>query len=377
MNLPHSRPIAPPVTSIGITIPHDRASPAEYTLNAKYDTMKNSSGAVPKGECFRNKILMTPSPGFQNRLAAALKCSGSSQGAVRYSLYTSSWSAESIGAVELSSSGGMSAHANSAGATNERERNTNATITGSIDRMSGDALIRRFMMNRLIRVNAIAETPVSSPMAAANMMSLAYMCRSETELKRIVASSINPPKLVSWRRANPSSWLAKRPYTKTPTKQQVKIIGVRLGCQWVAISSDTNSSPPIGAPKATATPHAAPAVIASRWSFGLRMTRKYLLNENCSALLRPEPMVAPMIDPMWIIGPSGPTGSPELTAQMHENVFATRVLMLNTFLKKTPFKYAMQSVTPEPPAAGHHLHISIEMAARHAPGMSHRTNASR
>ena len=97
-----------------------------------------------------------------------------------------------------------------------------------------------------------------------------------------------------------------------------------------ATSSSAKSRPPTGAPKAEATPAAAPAVRKSRASFGLR---------KCSKKGSAQPRVRericetprPTIAPMWIMGPSGPTGRPEPTAKTHEtnliaSVFTLKIL---------------------------------------------------
>ena len=55
---------------------------------------------------------------------------------------------------------------------------------------------------------------------------------------------------------------------------------------------------------------------------------------------------------MWIIGPSGPTGSPLPTAQTFEKNLTIRVRMLNICLTTVPFKYPISSGMPDPEAAG-------------------------
>ena len=55
---------------------------------------------------------------------------------------------------------------------------------------------------------------------------------------------------------------------------------------------------------------------------------------------------------MWIMGPSGPTGRPEPTASAQERNLTSSVLMLNTLGRCTPFRNAIISGTPEPPAVG-------------------------
>ena len=47
---------------------------------------------------------------------------------------------------------------------------------------------------------------------------------------------------------------------------------------------------------------------------------------------------APMIAPMWIIGPSGPTGSPDPTAVAAERNLTAKVFMLRMLGMKQPFR---------------------------------------
>ena len=89
-----------------------------------------------------------------------------------------------------------------------------------------------------------------------------------------------------------------------------------------ATSSSANSSPPVGAPKAEATPAPAPAVIRSRSSFSLRHLPSFSGRHLAS---RTSEMMRPHVAPIEIIGPSGPTGSPAPLASAHEANLTTSV----------------------------------------------------
>ena len=97
------------------------------------------------------------------------------------------------------------------------------------------------------------------------------------------------------------------------------------GCdQYVAASSSAKSTPPIGAPKAAATPAAAPAETKSRLSWSLRkrlshiVRSRHVFDEPCE---RPAATIAPV----WIIGPSFPSTSPLATEQSTPTTFASSV----------------------------------------------------
>ena len=132
------------------------------------------------------------------------------------------------------------------------------------------------------------------------------------------------------------------------------------GDQCDATSSYAKSSPPMGAPNAVATPHAAPAVTKSRLSLSFRNRR----NEttplaviqrgvvNPSAPVSPCDKPAPSVAPRWIIGPSGPTGNPLATAHIVLTNFTTNVRRWNTRGTSIPFRYAPYVRHAAPPAAG-------------------------
>lgn len=56
--------------------------------------------------------------------------------------------------------------------------------------------------------------------------------------------------------------------------------------------------------------------------------------------------------PKWIIGPSGPTGSPEATAQTQEKNLTTIVLTLKIWRTIVPLRKPISSGIPEPAAEG-------------------------
>lgn len=56
--------------------------------------------------------------------------------------------------------------------------------------------------------------------------------------------------------------------------------------------------------------------------------------------------------PRWIMGPSGPIGSPAPTAHTHEKNLTNIVLKLKICRTTVPFRKPMSSGIPEPPAEG-------------------------
>jgi hypothetical protein len=55
---------------------------------------------------------------------------------------------------------------------------------------------------------------------------------------------------------------------------------------------------------------------------------------------------------MWIMGPSYPAAIPDETDRMTPIVLIIKTRMLNDFFVATPFRYALTSGIPEPPASG-------------------------
>lgn len=56
--------------------------------------------------------------------------------------------------------------------------------------------------------------------------------------------------------------------------------------------------------------------------------------------------------PKWTIGPSGPTGIPLDTAKTQDKNFTAKVFTLNIWRTIVPFKKAIISGNPDPPALG-------------------------
>lgn len=59
-----------------------------------------------------------------------------------------------------------------------------------------------------------------------------------------------------------------------------------------------------------------------------------------------------MVYPMWIIGPSGPTGKPHPTAATQEKNFTASVFTLNIWRTMVPLRNPVTSGIPEPAALG-------------------------
>lgn len=62
--------------------------------------------------------------------------------------------------------------------------------------------------------------------------------------------------------------------------------------------------------------------------------------------------MAEKTNPIWIIGPSGPTGKPHPTAATHEKNLTMRVWMLKICLTFVPLRNPVTSGIPDPPATG-------------------------
>lgn len=78
---------------------------------------------------------------------------------------------------------------------------------------------------------------------------------------------------------------------------------------------------------------------------------------------RPD-IAEPRIAPMWISGPSGPTGSPAATTSEHDQNLTMKVHTLRSLGTRTPFRKAMICGTPDAEAAGEIL--TTRMAATRA-----------
>ena len=72
----------------------------------------------------------------------------------------------------------------------------------------------------------------------------------------------------------------------------------------------------------------------------------------CGSRVLPGPKMRGGTYPIWIMGPSGPTGRPLLTAHIHEKNLTISVLMLKMCRTKVPLRKQMSSGIPEPPADG-------------------------
>lgn len=133
--------------------------------------------------------------------------------------------------------------------------------------------------------------------------------------------------------------------------QLKKVSHARWWDQKLEISSRTKSSPPMGAPKAEATPAAAPAEMKLRRSYMLRKRLKGAVIQpfrSCVPWLSTLPTDAPMA----IMGPSFPPHKPEETASATETNLTTSVLKAKNFGMETPLRYAITSGTPDPAATG-------------------------
>mmetsp|Transcript_30692 Transcript_30692/g.74787 ORF Transcript_30692/g.74787 Transcript_30692/m.74787 type:complete len:254 (+) Transcript_30692:1672-2433(+) len=132
-----------------------------------------------------------------------------------------------------------------------------------------------------------------------------------------------------------------------------RVLHVRSGCHQDVPSSRQNMTPAKGAPNAAATPAAAPHAIKSLFSLSFRNSINFdqrVSNPNVEDFPWESP--APMIAPVWIIGPSLPTGKPEPTAITMPPALAKSVFIRMLRLTMTPFRRLLISGIPEPAATG-------------------------
>mmetsp|Transcript_3433 Transcript_3433/g.11255 ORF Transcript_3433/g.11255 Transcript_3433/m.11255 type:complete len:250 (+) Transcript_3433:1251-2000(+) len=122
-------------------------------------------------------------------------------------------------------------------------------------------------------------------------------------------------------------------------------------------SSREKRTPPTGAPKAAATPAAAPPDTKSRFSWSLRNGANALacLPDTPTALTvddRPCDRPAATMPPAWMSGPSLPAVRPDDTEKRTPTDLHNSVLNRTTRGTLTPFRYALISGMPEPAASG-------------------------
>mmetsp|Transcript_35021 Transcript_35021/g.90943 ORF Transcript_35021/g.90943 Transcript_35021/m.90943 type:complete len:216 (+) Transcript_35021:897-1544(+) len=136
-----------------------------------------------------------------------------------------------------------------------------------------------------------------------------------------------------------------------------------------------NSTPPMGAPKAAARPHAVPAEMNSRWSVSSKLWHSRQRWSCCTSCAGGRPasasrlrglhkanlprmlqfsseMAEAMQAPMWTIGPSGPTARLAAHPQTVPPNLNTSVLKLSRLGMKLPLRYAITGATPAPAADG-------------------------
>jgi hypothetical protein len=94
-------------------------------------------------------------------------------------------------------------------------------------------------------------------------------------------------------------------------------------------SSSAKQMPPVGAPKAAATPAAAPPLTKSRLALSLRKRYGHFLPWPGMPLCVQPGMVAkfaPSTEPTWMSGPSLPMMRPEVTEKHTPTIFTMAVL---------------------------------------------------
>mmetsp|Transcript_6519 Transcript_6519/g.19661 ORF Transcript_6519/g.19661 Transcript_6519/m.19661 type:complete len:270 (+) Transcript_6519:484-1293(+) len=267
-------------------------------------------------------------------------------------MYSSKLVKVSLRPLPLTSRCGTGLHSHMTGrktirATKAAPNTTGSNMTASFPR--GDTYLLRIpAIHWLILQNHTEARPHSRPIRTAGSSARAWFAMPVSDTWKITPDFAKSPK---WPLSTAYSALWNMFSAKVAHMHEKKICQPKLRCQKLAISSNANSRPPIGVPKATATPAATPAVMKSLLSLEFLKLGK---------IGKAQPMVvdspwlipAPRIAPRWIMGPSGPTGRPEATASTQLVNFTKRVLMLKTRRMRQPFRYAITSGTPEAAASG-------------------------
>mmetsp|Transcript_18404 Transcript_18404/g.39566 ORF Transcript_18404/g.39566 Transcript_18404/m.39566 type:complete len:302 (-) Transcript_18404:724-1629(-) len=187
---------------------------------------------------------------------------------------------------------------------------------------------------RFSTVKSMARMPASAPMSAAGTTARMWEEKDMPTCSNVTSWS-NQPKCPPPRMARPA--LLDRLSVRVAHMQAKKTCQPKLCCQKLATSSNANSRPPMGALKAAATPTDTPAVTKSRLSLGLRkrLNRPVL---NPRVVLCPWLSALPSAAPMWMRGPSGPTGRPLPTARPHDRNLTATVRMLKTLGSMHPLR---------------------------------------
>mmetsp|Transcript_47393 Transcript_47393/g.131791 ORF Transcript_47393/g.131791 Transcript_47393/m.131791 type:complete len:214 (-) Transcript_47393:988-1629(-) len=125
--------------------------------------------------------------------------------------------------------------------------------------------------------------------------------------------------------------------TKDATHPPRNARQVSCGYQKDEASSREKSRPPIGAPKAAATPMEAPRLMNSsfvRWLSRPSRSRSW----QCNMELRPMERPAAVMAPTCAIGPSVPAKSPEDVTKIRPMTRQNQVLAHSMFGSKLPFR---------------------------------------
>mmetsp|Transcript_5083 Transcript_5083/g.11089 ORF Transcript_5083/g.11089 Transcript_5083/m.11089 type:complete len:302 (-) Transcript_5083:434-1339(-) len=203
---------------------------------------------------------------------------------------------------------------------------------------------------KLRMVNIEPNTPPITPQTMAGISASTFIDTFAFSSKMMATSLEKVPINVLFSETDAMREL-KKSAVNTLIMHAKKICQESFWFQKDATSSKQKRRPPTGAPKAAATPAATPAVMKSR------LSRRFL---NLFMMGKAQPSVfdlicdtpAPIMAPMWIMGPSGPTGMPEPTAVAQLKNLITSVLKLSVFGMCTPFKKPITSGMPDPAAAG-------------------------
>ena len=254
--------------------------------------------------------------------------------------------------------GGVGIGAGAHGTTNGRQKAavdvssvTNSTSAKRAARWRRAARHRERRSFRLMKAAPRRPPPAPRRTNTGKWTSCGVLCsRSALVWLRNEPKAISPS-LEIWPNWLPGSVESRTLSISVEQSAQKKVRHVS-GCdQYVAASSSAKSTPPIGAPKAAATPAAAPAETKSRLSWSLRkrlshiVRSRHVFDEPCE---RPAATIAPV----WIIGPSLPSTSPLATEHSTPTVFASSVRVRSSPGTRQPWRYDLTSGMPEPPAIG-------------------------
>jgi hypothetical protein len=178
--------------------------------------------------------------------------------------------------VPLVSTHPLDVHGNHIGTTTVINEKSTTSKTGSMTwyiLLPPMYFLRNPTTHKLACVNPAANAPVSNPTSAAGNTDRRCVLTFRFTWNTVDISGVTVPKLPSLVIQTRCA-LSRNLSVNIAVMQAKNVSTARAGDQCEATSSYANNRPPMGAPKAVATPHAAPAVTKSRLSLSFLNLRK-------------------------------------------------------------------------------------------------------